>query len=274
MVTVGATGANPGTGGTGAAATAPTAATVTAPAPSPFLDNTAPSATKRTEDEIMTLSVVVSKLDRATCRQNDKKTFQKLEEKAKKGIDTKLDYFDATSVSDITSDKGFSGVQTTVKTLNRHLVAHQMDDVFTVPSAMTWNRANQLWQPAQYAMEMDLRQDYANVELDEIKKFSNYVREFGPSYMVENLVWSQEAILNSCTERLRLKINEQLDKIPLMERSGPVAFKIMMTYVLSTSNDALRALITKLGTLKLTDFDGENVIQAATFIENLWMTTS
>ena len=271
MVTVGATGANPGTGGTGAAATAPTAATVTAPAPSPFLDNTAPSATKRTEDEIMTLSVVVSKLDRATCRQNDKKTFQKLEEKAKKGIDTKLDYFDATSVSDITSDKGFSGVQTTVKTLNRHLVAHQMDDVFTVPSAMTWNRANQLWQPAQYAMEMDLRQDYANVELDEIKKFSNYVREFGPSYMVENLVWSQEAILNSCTERLRLKINEQLDKIPLMERSGPVAFKIMMTYVLSTSNDALRALITKLGTLKLTDFDGENVIQAATFIENLWI---
>ena len=87
MVGVGATGANPGTGGTGAAATAPTTATatapapVTAPAPSPFLDNTAPSATKRTEDEIMTLSVVVSKIDRATCRQNDKKTFQKLEKK-------------------------------------------------------------------------------------------------------------------------------------------------------------------------------------------------
>ena len=208
MVGVGATGANPGTGGTGAAATAPvtapatTPAPVTAPAPSPFLDNTAPSAQKRTEDEIMTLSVVVSKIDRATCRQNDKKTFQKLEEKAKKGIDTKLDYFDATSVSDITSDKGFSGVQTTVKTLNRHLVAHQMDDVFTVPSAMSWNRAEQRWQPAQYAMELDLRQDYANVELDELKKFSNYVREFGPSYMVENLVRSQEAILNSCTERL------------------------------------------------------------------------
>ena len=87
--------------------------------------------------------------------------------------------------------------------------------------------------------------------------------------MVENIVWSEAAILNSCTERLKLKINEQLDKILMMERGGPVAFKIMMMYVLSTSNDTLRALITKLRVLKLTDFDGENVIQACTFIENL-----
>ena len=55
----------------------------------------------------------------------------------------------------------------------------------------------------------------------------------------------------------------------MMQRGGPVAFKIMMTYVLSTSNEALRALIAKLGVLKLTNFDGENVIQACTFIENL-----
>ena len=44
----------------------------------------------------------------------------------------------------------------------------------------------------------------------------------------------------------------------------------MITYVLSTSNgEALRSLIVKLGNLKLTDFDGDNVIQASTFIENM-----
>ena len=87
--------------------------------------------------------------------------------------------------------------------------------------------------------------------------------------MVENLVWSEAAVLNSYTERLKLKINKQFDKIPMMERGGTVAVNIMMTWVLSTSNDALRALITKLGVLKLTNFDGENIIQACTFIENL-----
>ena len=86
---------------------------------------------------------------------------------------------------------------------------------------------------------------------------------------MENLVWSESAILNSCAERLKLKINGQIDKIPMMQRGGPVSFKIMMTYVLSTSNEALRAFIARLGVLKLTDFDGENVIQACTFIENL-----
>ena len=43
----------------------------------------------------------------------------------------------------------------------------------------------------------------------------------------------------------------------------------MITYILSTSNEALRSLIAKLGNLKLTDFDGENIIQASTFIENM-----
>ena len=66
-----------------------------------------------------------------------------------------------------------------------------------------------------------------------------------------------------------MKINEQFDKIPMIQRGGPMAFKIMMTYVLSTSNETLRALIAKFGVLKLTDFDGENVIHACTFIENL-----
>lgn len=50
-----------------------------------------------------------------------------------------------------------------------------------------------------------------------------------------------------------------------MQRGGPVAFKIMMTYVLLTSNDALRVLIAKLWVLKITDFDGENVFQVCTF---------
>ena len=159
-------------GATGTAQGAPPPVVVPA---SQYLDNTVPKTTKRTETEVLVLSVVASKQDRATVRTNDKNTFQKLEEKARKGIDTKLDYFNATSVSDITSNTGFSGVQTNVKKLNRHFVEHQLDDVFTVPSTMTWDRANTRWQPASYAVESDLRKDYANVELDDLKHFLEYI---------------------------------------------------------------------------------------------------
>ena len=66
---------------------APQGAPPPAPIPaSQYLDNTVPKTIKRTETEVLELSVVVSKQDRATVRTNDKKTFQKLEEKARKNI--------------------------------------------------------------------------------------------------------------------------------------------------------------------------------------------
>ena len=70
-------------GATGTAQGAPPPVVVPA---SQYLDNTVPNTTKRTENEVLVLSVVVSKQDRATVRVNDKKTFQKLEEKARKNI--------------------------------------------------------------------------------------------------------------------------------------------------------------------------------------------
>ena len=96
-------------GATGRAQGAPPPVVVSA---TQYLDNTVPNTTKRGENEVLVLRVVVSKQDRATVRTNDKKTFQKLEEKArKKGIDTKVEYFDASSVTNITSNTGFSGVR-------------------------------------------------------------------------------------------------------------------------------------------------------------------
>ena len=234
-----------------------------------FLDGATEKTQARNDDDIVKLSVTVSKQDRATLKTADKKAFQKIEEKACKGIENKLDYFDATSMADIASDTGFSGVQTNLKALTRHLNEHQLDDVFKVPDDMEEDTAKNCYAPTAAAGELDLRVDYSVIPIDLLKRYAEYVRKYGPNYMVENLVWSEKAVLESCEKRLKTKINEQLDKVPTLQRGGPVAFKIMMTYVLSTSNEALRALIVKLGVLKLTDFDGENVIQACTIIENL-----
>ena len=43
-------------------------------------------------------------------------------------------------------------------------------------------------------------------------------------------------------------------------------FKIMMDIIFSDSDKSLRALVTRLQTMKLTDFAGENVMKASSFI--------
>ncbi len=47
-------------------------------------------------------------------------------------------------------------------------------------------------------------------------------------YIVENLVWSGEKLLNSCDEELRDLILMKALFLPQKEVGGPVYFKIMM----------------------------------------------
>ena len=124
-----------------------------------FLDGATEKAQARNDDNIVKLSVTVSKNDRATLKTADKKAFQKLEEKACKGIENKLDYFDASTMADIASDTGFSGVQTNLKALTRHLNEHQLDDVFKVPDDMEEDTAKNCYVPTAVAGELDLRVD-------------------------------------------------------------------------------------------------------------------
>lgn len=88
---------------------------------------------------------------------------------------------------------------------------HQTEDVFTVPSAMIMDTMLNCWIQNAAAAEKDLRNDYASIELDSLKQLAEYVQRYGPSYMVMNLVWSEAAVLNSRSNRLRVKIDGQLD---------------------------------------------------------------
>ena len=235
-----------------------------------FTDGETVLATKRSEADIAQLGVTVDKKDREKLKTKDAKTYQKIQERCEKGIKTKLDHFDAASIADISSETSFSGVQTLLKELRRNIVDSQMSDIFTlVPVKMEKNTTSNEWEPTAADGISNLFENYASISIDLLRRFSKWIKEYGPNFMAVNLRWSEKTILNSCTERLKIKVNEQLDKIPTDERGGLVAYKIMITYVLSTSNEALRSLIAKLGNLKLTDFDGENVIQACTFIENM-----
>ncbi len=71
--------------------------------------------------------------------------------------------------------------------------------------------------------------NYKDVSLENVKKSTRFYYEHGQEdYIVENLVWSGEKLLNSCNAELRDMILTKALFLPQKEVSGPVYFKIMM----------------------------------------------
>ena len=53
------------------------------------------------------------------------------------------------------------------------------------------------------------------------------------------------------------------------EKGGPTYLVIMIKKIISTSGTAIRGLTKKIETMKLSDYDGENVLHCATFMSSV-----
>jgi hypothetical protein len=101
--------------------------------------------------------------------------------------------------------------------------------------------------------------NYAEMTVLEVRASNKYYKQYGPSYMLENLNWSQELLENSCEQLLRDKVTEKLLDVPTNEQGGPLFFLLMIKQITSTTEDATRAMILKLTNMTLRDIPGENV---------------
>lgn len=110
---------------------------------------------------------------------------------------------------------------------------------------------------------MDLTQDYSRLDQATVFHASELFSFHGDAVIAENLLWSKELLLNSCDDSLRSKIETQMVTLPPQHDTGPVAFYLLATYVVSTSEKVARAITTKLSQMKLHHFEGEDVEQMA-----------
>lgn len=75
----------------------------------------------------------------------------------------------------------------------------------------------------------NLFDNYKDISLDDVKKSTRMYYEHGlHNYLVENVIWSGEKLLNSCDGELRDMILSKALFLPQKEVGGPVYFKIMM----------------------------------------------
>lgn len=232
-----------------------------------FLGGNAVRQTARNDDDLIATASTCAKTDRATLKTTDKKSYEKLKEaccsklsnatfELIKPIDSKTA---ASQLKEVTS------VVAKVNALKKRLRSDDTIDVFTIPKEMNLNTTTNHYEPSTTSSAIDLLADYRATDLDNVKRATAWYARYGQDYHTENVVWSGELILRSCSESLRLKIIESVAQFEEAEKGGPTYFYILMEKMIATSQTALRGLVIVLNNTTLKDFGGENVFDCASF---------
>ena len=224
-------------------------------------DDVKPLSTPRTDGELEAIGLSVPKEERKLLKTTEVKVYEKLKEKAEEGIKSKFDLLKPIQNNTTAKDfKEIYGVLTRVKELKQCMLAYDLDGVFTIPLQFSADL------PAENSSSLDLFENSSGVDLQTVIKANKFYYSYGAEYHAENIKWSGEKILNSCSTSLRDKILEEVQDFNTAEKGGPVYFKVMMDLVIATSDTAMRSVVNRVNDLKLSDFDGENVLLFGSYI--------
>lgn len=230
---------------------------------SKWLGGSTPRVTKRNDDDIFGLGISVAKGERELLKTSDKKTYYKIRESCVKGIENKFTQLKAIDEnSPIDHFESVYLVVTRFDDLQQSLRSNDMLDVFIIGSEYELDGSG----PSRTATEIDLFHNIKSVDINVIKMASQYFIEYGDTYHGENVIWSGEKILNSCDATLRDKLIESTRGWEPKHKGGPTYLKLLMGLIVATSEKSLRSLLDKVGSLKLTDFNGEDVAKAVSFL--------
>jgi hypothetical protein len=250
----------------------PTPASYSSSQPTPashWLGGETPRTLARTSDEVAGVGLGVGKKDRASLKIKDKKSYYKVRDNAIEGMKTKFTHLKA--IDEKASVEHFEAVYSVItrfEDLSNQMIKNDMIDVFSIPSSFVLNSSNN-YVPSPSATPMKLFSDANKIDLDTVRRANEYYIKFGADYHGENVVWSGEKILNSCDTDLRDKLVECTRNWPEEHKGGPTYLKLLLSLVLSTTEKSLRSLTDKLSKLSITDFPGENVMKAVSFIRGV-----
>lgn len=159
--------------------------------------------------------------------------------------------------------------------LNQSIMLHDMQDVFFI---LTEDDLRALSSAADETLRGDailspinLFESFGKVSVISVRASNKFYAQFGQSYTLQNLHWSEQKVLNSLDPKLSAKVQERLRDIPVDERGGPLVLKLALDFIIDVGEEGLHSLNESIRTLKLTDFPGENVSKAASFLRGTLM---
>jgi hypothetical protein len=116
---------------------------------------------------------------------------------------------------------------------------------------------------------VDLYTDYGSLEVSDVASSNRFYSTMlcDPNNAInENLKVTLEYLVNNTDENLVLKINETYLSYPVEERGGPLFFKLLMDLLQNNSAEAAEYLVNVVKHLKISNFDGENILKVVSLI--------
>jgi hypothetical protein len=87
--------------------------------------------------------------------------------------------------------------------------------------------------------------------------------------MSQNSIWSGTKFLNLCSDDLQGRIEEVSQGYETIHKTGPVHYKLAMSMIMTVMPESIRVIDQALQQLKVSDFDGENVVEFSTAFRSL-----
>ena len=109
--------------------------------------------------------------------------------------------------------------------------------------------------------------------LSDVEKSTLFHYKRGSAFNQENLVWSFEAVRNSCDKDLQTIIDAKMLKYKASERFGPLYYYELVHQMTDVDSKAVRAITQELTTLKIPDLEGQSIAHAASTIRStlIWL---
>ena len=232
------------------------------PAPSRY------NTTARTEAEMLRVAPIVAKESRRTL---DNKAFQHLRTLATTPpSDTKFILPDPKSDEEIL--KRTQTISNLLDNLVRHLHKYDMLDCFHLVQPLQISPYGEvtghhlLLNQYQQPVTLDLIHNYANIEERQVLASITFLRKYGQDFDLHNLDWSHELLINCCDAILSSKINERLSGYSVKTQGGPLFLYLMLQLIISTCEEASKALLARLDNLKIHQVEGGNVLTVVSLV--------
>ena len=114
---------------------------------------------------------------------------------------------------------------------------------------------------------MDLIKLFKYLDEPTIHRSNAYYEKYGAYYLVENLAWSDDRVLNTCKDSLRDKVQERLVGVSELESGDPLVLKKMLDIVMDVDDSALCSLTEALQNIRITEVPGENVRTVVSYVK-------
>jgi hypothetical protein len=109
------------------------------------------------------------------------------------------------------------------------------------------------------------------VDLETVKKFSQFLALCGLRFMTQNLIWSGTKFLNSCSDNLQEKIEEASQGFLTMYKTGPVCYKLAMSMIMTVSPVSIRVIDHALQQLKISDCNSKKIVEFNSVFQSLYI---